>query len=226
GYCENDIVIITAYIDEQISQYGSICKIPATNTGRVREKMRDNCLMKSKGVPDRNQFNRYRGIMEQLTMTPEVYLQANQTFMGGFTHANANHAGKTLHNVSSVDFTSSYPSVMLSEKFPMSRFKPIEINTAAELEKACSQYAVMMDITFHNIVASIPQECYLSASKCRDGKKVTENNGRVALAEEITISITEIDFDIIRKCYRWDSMEVSNAMYAHKNYLPKPIIET
>ncbi|MFW3388156.1 UNVERIFIED_CONTAM: hypothetical protein RF648_19395, partial [Kocuria sp. CPCC 205274] len=47
GYCENDIVIITAYIDEQISQYGSICKIPATNTGRVREKMRDNCLMKS-----------------------------------------------------------------------------------------------------------------------------------------------------------------------------------
>ena len=43
GYCENDIVIITAYISEQIAMYKDITKIPATNTGRVRKHVKDEC---------------------------------------------------------------------------------------------------------------------------------------------------------------------------------------
>ena len=42
GYCENDIVVILAYINEQIEQNkGNITKIPLTNTGRVRQYVKD-----------------------------------------------------------------------------------------------------------------------------------------------------------------------------------------
>ena len=40
-YCENDIHIILAYINEQIDDSGSIAQIPMTNTGRVRKFTRD-----------------------------------------------------------------------------------------------------------------------------------------------------------------------------------------
>ncbi|MFW3387866.1 UNVERIFIED_CONTAM: hypothetical protein RF648_17845, partial [Kocuria sp. CPCC 205274] len=152
GYCNNDIEVLTAYIDEQLTQYGgNIAAIPATNTGRVRERMQQRCLYGQGKKQDRSKYNKYRKIMDDLTMTPEVYEQAKRTFMGGFTHANARHVGKVLNNVSSVDFTSSYPSVMLSEKFPMSRFKPVVINTLDELHHYCNNFAVMMDIKLFNV---------------------------------------------------------------------------
>ncbi|WP_442514418.1 hypothetical protein, partial [Pseudomonas promysalinigenes] len=62
--------------------------------------------------------------MDDLTIDKDTYIQLKRAFMGGFTHANANYSNKVLTDVSSVDFTSSYPSVMISEQFPMSRFKP------------------------------------------------------------------------------------------------------
>lgn len=226
GYCENDIEIITAYIDEQMTQYGDITKIPVTNTGRVRERMKERCLYGNNKNRNKGQYQKYRKIMNDLTMTPEVYKQARGTFMGGFTHANARHVGKVLKNVSSVDFTSSYPSVMLSEKFPMTRFRPVTINTQDELERYCDKFAVMMDVTLHFVEPRIQHENYLSASKCFNAVGVIENNGRVEMAEKITVSVTEVDFAILRKAYKWEEMSVSNAYIANKAYLPKPIIET
>ena len=43
-YVEHDILAIIYYIDEQIDYYGSIAKIPLTNTGRVRQYVRGKCF--------------------------------------------------------------------------------------------------------------------------------------------------------------------------------------
>lgn len=48
GYCNNDVEIVLDYINEQIAQYGDITKIPLTNTGRVRQFVKNNCLHTSK----------------------------------------------------------------------------------------------------------------------------------------------------------------------------------
>ena len=228
GYCESDIEVITAYIQEQIELYGDVTKIPMTNTGRVRNFVRDNCYYTSKNhrKSSKSKYIKYRKIMDDLTIEPETYKQLKRSFMGGFTHASANYSGVVLENVSSVDFTSSYPSVMISEQFPMSRFKKCDIKTLDELEKYCSRYAMVFDIKFKNITNKIQHENYISESKCFKLVKPVLNNGRVVSAEELATTITEVDFDIMKNTYSWEEIEIGECRFAHKNYLPKSIIES
>ena len=228
AYCENDIVIITAYIAEQIELYGDVTKIPMTNTGRVRNFVRDNCYYTNKNhrKSSKSKYIKYRKIMDDLTIDTETYIQLKRSFMGGFTHANANYSNVVLENVSSVDFTSSYPAVMISEKFPMSRFKPCEFSSMEHFETCCARFALVFEAKFTNIRAKINQENYLSESKCVTLIKPVLNNGRVNSAAELTTIITEVDYDIMKNCYEWDDIAVSNGKFAHKNYLPKSIIES
>lgn len=37
-------------------------------------------------------------------------------------------------------------------------------------------------------------------------------------------TLTEVDYSIIKECYTWDSISVSNVKYAHKAYLPKGVL--
>ena len=226
NYCINDIQIILAYINEQIEIYGNVSQIPNTNTGRVRKFVRDNCFYKQANGKKGGfrQYAKYHKVMQDLTLDNDTYKQLKRAFMGGFTHANANYTGKVLNDVTSIDFTSSYPSVMLSEKFPMSRFKPVKVKTIKELEKILSRHAVIFDVQFINIKPRITQETYLSESKCRNVINPVINNGRIFSADSITTTLTEIDYSIMKQCYTWENIAVSNVKYAIKNYLPKPII--
>ena len=230
AYCDNDVTIIKAYIKEQIKQYDdNINNLPLTNTGRVRQLVRENCYKdKTDKKKSKRKYFKYRKIMEDLTLTVDDYKQLKQAFMGGFTHASSIYSGQTLENVSSIDFTSSYPSVMLSEKFPMSRPKVIEI----ESEKQLMQYinseniGCLFDVTFQNIECKIPQENYISESKCHKLDNPLINNGRVYSANYLKITLTDVDFRIIKAVYKWDNIAVSNFKIYQMDYLPKPIIES
>lgn len=221
GYCENDIVVTTAYIDEQLDLYKSIDLIPMTNTGRVRRFVKETCLPRK----NNGKKTKYRQIMQDLTLSEPVYLQLKTAFMGGYTHANANYVDKTLEQVTSVDFTSSYPSVMVSEMFPMSRFKSIKVETLEEFEDVCSRFCVVFNVKFTNIRPTFHHEHYISESKCRGLVKAVTNNGRVVMAESMVMTLTNIDYDILKQTYEWDEMQLDDVRYAHKNYLPKSIIE-
>ena len=228
AYCENDIQIILAYIDEQIEQYGDINKIPLTNTGRVRKYVKDNCYHTSSNHSKSSigKFNRYKNIMRDLTLTPENYAQLKRSFMGGFTHSNPYKTGMVLENVGSIDLTSSYPSVMLADQFPMSRPKQVKVNSVSELMELAKTKCVVFDIKFINIKNTLGYESYISENKCRNLKGATLANGRVVDADELTMTITEIDFQIISKVYKWEKVAIQNVNAFEKGYLPKPIIES
>ena len=226
-YCKNDIEIVLAYINEQIEISGNINEIPMTNTGRVRKYVRNNCYGRTeKKSGSGGRYRRYKKTMSDLTIDEPTYRQLKRAFMGGFTHANASYSGAVLEQVTSIDFTSSYPSVMVAEKFPMSRFKSVEIKSMAELREYCSKYAVIFDAKFDNIRPKITQESYISESKCYDIQNAQINNGRIKSADSISVTITNVDFDIMNQAYEWDSMSVSNVIYAHLAYLPRPIIQS
>ena len=227
AYCNNDVEIILYYINEQIKQYDNITKIPMTNTGRVRKFVRDKCYHTSKTHKNdsRGKNQRYKELMEELVLTKDEYTMLKRCFMGGFTHASMLHSGELLENVSSIDFTSSYPAVMLSEKFPMSKPKHENLKEISFTDlMADSEKGLMFDVRFNNLHSKLTHETYLSESKCRVLEKPIINNGRVFSADVAITTMTDIDFRIMQKCYSWDSVQVSNCYSFYMTYLPRPII--
>ena len=233
GYCENDIVVVNAYINEQITQYKSISKIPLTNTGRVREYVKNQCyrILDKDDNPERTpeakrKYFKYRKLMDDLRITVDEYQRLKRAFMGGFTHSNPYHTNKVLENVGSVDLTSSYPTVMLSEKYPMSKGRPIAIKSMSDLKSYMKKYCLLMDIRIEGMRNKIGYESYISSSKCTKLEGGIENNGRVFSADLVEMTIVDIDLQIIEAVYEWDAIYVSNVVGFAKNYLPKPIIES
>lgn len=221
GYMLNDVRILDAYIDEQREEYGDIAHIPLTNTGRVRQKLRENCFGKTKTSRLKFQNN-----VKSLTLDEETYIELKQAFAGGFTHANPNHVGKTYHNVASIDFTSSYPTVMLAEKFPSSKANSYNFTNMDDFEKLCEKRLVIFQVEFKNLISTIDFDNYISRNRCIDINEYVENNGRIFSAESLTTVITNIDWDIIKKVYTWDDIKISRVKWFRKHYLPKEIMKT
>lgn len=215
-YCENDVLIVTSYINEQISEYGNIEKIPLTQTGKVRRYVRKQCF----------QNKEYQYFIKELTIEKPEYLMLKNAFMGGFTHCNAMYTNKICQNVTSFDFTSSYPTVLISEKYPMSKGKEVYINTESELLNLIKNYCVLVDLQFTNINSSFMYEQIISYSKCRNIKTPLINNGRIVHADSLTISCTDIDFLNIKDFYKWDNMKIGLCYIYKKDYLPKEFIKT
>lgn len=227
-YCRNDVIIILYYINEQIEIYGDITKIPLTNTGRVRSYVRNRCYYSdtNHSKSSTGKYMRYRAVMEDLTLDKDLYNMLVRGFMGGFTHANAQYTGQIIDDVTSIDFSSSYPAVMLAEKFPMSRGIKTEFTKDKDFNYYRKHFALIFNIKFTNLIAKIPQENYLSESKCYDKVNVQENNGRVNRADSLVTTITDVDFEIIEQCYTWDKAEVNSVFRFHRGYLPRSIIES
>ena len=215
-YCENDVLIVTSYIDEQINEYGNIEKIPLTQTGKVRRYVRKQCF----------QNKEYQYFIKELTIEKPEYLLLKNAFAGGFTHCNSMYTNKICKNVTSYDFTSSYPTVLISEKYPMSKGKEVYINNESELLKLINNYCVLVDLQFNNIKSSFLYEQIISYSKCRNVKNPLINNGRIVQADTLTISCTDIDFLNIKDFYKWDSMKIGLCYIYKKDYLPKEFIKT
>ena len=217
GYMLNDVRILIAYIDEQREEYGDITKIPLTNTGRVRRYVRNECF--------KEKF--YQRNIKALTIKDEnEYLTLKQAFAGGFTHANPNHVGKKYHNIASFDFTSSYPTVMISEQYPSSKAIPQKWVNWKRFNDINEKALQIFTVEFTGLQTKVYFDNYISKNKCLDVKGEIENNGRIFSADYLKIIITSVDWDIIKQVYSWKTVKISNQIAYYKDYLPKPIIQS
>lgn len=219
NYILHDGLVVMAHIQEEIERLCDITKIPLTKTGYVRNLCKENCL---KGD---TRFD-YVKLMRSLQLTENNYYQLKRAYTGGFTHANINYVGKVISNVASYDFSSSYPAVMLSEKYPMSKPIPYIVKDENDFITMLKKYCCMFDCEFQNIRSKVNFENYISTSRCEQLEHFIANNGRVVEAGVLKITLTEQDFLIILKMYDWDTFTVSNFHYFYKDYLPKDFIET
>lgn len=229
NYCINDVLIVSAGIQEkQDDEKGFIYKIPLTCTGYCRRYVRHNCLYAGGKHGWRKQYRKYNSLMKSLTLDVDEYKQLKRAFQGGFTHASAYYSGELLEDVSSIDFTSSYPYVMLSEQFPMSKGKIVNIDTPEDIEKYLKYYCCVFDIKLFDVKPLTDFENYISVSKCYLKENVIENNGRVVSGDMITLTITNVDFEIIRKTYTWDKTktQIGNFRIYKRGYLPIEIIKS
>lgn len=222
-YLINDGRIVVAYIAEEIERNGNIAKIPLTKTGYVRLACRQNCFSKSHRE---RHGSAYRKMIKQLTLTLDEYELLKLAFAGGFTHANPFYTNKILHNVKSFDFTSSYPTVMISELYPMSAGEKIENVSRETFRESINNYCCVFLAKFTNVHSKIFFDNPISASKCIELKNAQLNNGRVVRADSFIIAITNVDYEIFKQFYTWDSMEISTFYRYKAGYLPREFVDS
>lgn len=228
-YCINDVKILVAYIAEFFYRDFPVNEIPLTKTGFVRNYVRNQCFYENKTTKKDKKYTKYRyqQFIQSLTLNCEEYAMCKKAFSGGFTHANAWYVNYTVSNVKSFDFTSSYPAVMIAEKFPLSSPIHIEIKCEQEFLKIAKSYNVIAEIELFNVNEKYEYEHYISKSHCTEiSKDCVEDNGRVVSVSHLKITITEVDFYIMRKCYKWSKCKINKAFKFYRGYLPKSIINS
>ena len=225
-YCFNDVMVVMCYIMERIEIDGDITKIPLTKTGYVRNYCRNMCLYEGKShKKGGKKFKSYHDMIKSLSIDVDEYKQLKRAFMGGFTHSNAINTDIVLNNVKSFDFTSSYPYCMISEMYPMSKGEIIKVDETT-FEKYLNVYCCVFDVQFTNLFPKVNYENYISHSKCYKCVNPVINNGRLVCCDSMWTTITNVDYDIIKRCYSWDKIKVANFRIYQKGYLPTQFVKS
>lgn len=178
----------------------------------------------TQGRPAFTQKRKHDNLMKDLMLTLKQYELFRAAFMGGFTHANAEWV-KTKHcikDVGSYDFNSDYPAVMCLEKFPMTPFvePPGGIASEHDFRHYINNYACIFVLELWDVVPKLYNEHYIPSSKCFVLEGAVEDNGRVAFAKHLMLTLTELDFLIIDDFYYYKRRAVSNFVISEKGYLP------
>lgn len=214
GYCERDCEVVEKGVQYYKNKYKSIHKIPLTQTGIVRREVKD-LLMKDED---------YRKFIKTLVpRSTAEYKLFQKVFAGGYTHANRLHSGHVIdERVQHYDFASSYPTVMVCEKYPMTPFKKLNKKSIPP-SYMFERKAYIMELSFTNI-KSTSFNTYLQACKCECTNAYLDN-GRVISADTLTTTITEQDFITISNNYVWDDeVQVISLWESNKDYLPKNLL--
>lgn len=218
-YTEYDVLILHYWIVEEIAKNGGkITKIPLTQTGYIRRECREYIFGKcSRGI--------YHNMISKYTPDADMFITLHRAFMGGDTHGNYLHVRQLLHDVTSFDFASSYPAVMVKCKFPR-KFTKIQILNRQMFDNLISKKACLFKCSFEKVKA-IRHHHTLSLSKCdtiiQKTKKI--DNGRVIYGEKVTTYFTDIDFKDFCNFYEYENMRIIEFYYSEYQYLPTPFVE-
>lgn len=220
GYIDNDVRILIEFERQALAQEGgsieqALRSIPITKTGYVRRRMRKAALADPA----------YEQLISELTLTEETYTLARHSFQGGYTHANSTVMGQEMGDTVAVDLASSYPSSMLQFTYPMSSFHSVAHEfTAEELDKCIGHIHFFVTFVVYDAVSRYPFP-YISLSKALSISDPFVDNGRVYSAANMTLTMTDVDWQIFRRCYDVESIEIVDVMMAPAEYLPAAITD-
>lgn len=233
-YCEQDIRVLIQYIREKMEdEGGKLSKVPYTNTGYVRRDVRNATINGPKKYE-------YITLMDQLTITPDAYLQSELAFQGGAVGPNIMRIGevdergeftntKTWENVHSYDIKSSYPYVMCTRYFPMSYPTPIpdrELRKAESRDSLLNNYCCLFTLEVWDLVPLTNYAFPISYHKLQNSIGVRKASGRVMSAAYIEIVCTELDYAVWTKFYDITPLNsrITHLRIFNRGYLPEPIV--
>ena len=217
GYCFNDVKGLYECVMELLKE-DNIATIPLTSTGYVRRDCRN--------AMNKNKNNRKMFLRSRLTLLQ--YKLLRECFRGGNTASDRYLTNLILKIVGSYDLSSSYPFQMIAREYPLGKWNYGVIPDIKTLEEYNSKYCTIARYSFKNIhlrdEKPIP---YIPQSKCLalgDDREIY--NGRILHADFLTISMTNIDYDIVREQYEYDEIAVEEFHYSRKGLLPKELRDT
>lgn len=217
GYCFNDVKGLYECVMELLKE-DNIATIPLTSTGYVRRDCRK--------AMNKNKNNRKMFLRSRLTLLQ--YKLLRECFRGGNTASDRYLTNLILKKVGSYDLSSSYPFQMIAREYPLGKWNYGVIPDINTLEEYNRKYCTIARYTFKNIhlrdEKPIP---YIPQSKCLElGDDREIYNGRILNADFLTISMTNIDYDIVKEQYEYDELAVEEFHYSRKGLLPKELRDT
>lgn len=205
AYCYNDVRGLCECIRSRM-QDDTLASMPMTSTGYVRRDCR-NAMRK-------NPKNR-KNFMEN-KLDEKLYMMCREAFRGGNTHANLRHANQILNRVKSRDIRSSYPTWMMIKSYPIGKFFPITVDTMETWDQI-GDYALIFRIGLTDV--KYKGDCgmpYIPRSKCLTcANDAIIDNGRILKSAYLTMTITHIDWGIIKHDYDFKEVYFKD-IYASK----------
>lgn len=198
GYCYCDVRGLCEAINHYLEE-DTISTIPLTSTGFLRRDVRKAVLQ--------NPQNQRQ--IENIKLSPELYVLCKTASRGGNTHANAIHSNQILEEVHSKDRKSSYPAEMVVDNYPVTTFR-LSAPTEDNLYSLTKEYACLLDITLYDVwcneVAIMPYIALAKTTQCSKNRIV--DNGRIIQADSLSMVCTDVDFNIIKKQYSFTGVQI------------------
>lgn len=204
-YCEMDCIVLYHIIKHFRAFYGSVERIPYTQTGEVRRAFSQ--------VASQTYQNRVRKLHEDVP----VYVRLMQALSGGLCHTNRIHACNTYYNVGSFDFSSSYPA-SFCYKYPMSRFTQVNPKHASIYKH--DNFAILYTVEYINLECKY-YNAYLPSYKAMGGVNIRADGGRIFKADKVKMILTDVDFDVVNRAYKFSQLNIIEMFTAVKDYLPR-----
>lgn len=226
GYIYKDTEVVCEYVAKKLEEYGSYEEIPMTSTGEVRYLFRKELGSKLEKV--------HQLAVKYSANTPELQNLFLKIYAGAYTHANYQIVEQVVDNLECWDIASSYPFQMVARKYPTIWFKldQEKIDTSANtniLEHLLknfppSEYAWAMDVEFDNLEC---KHCHSTLSHHKAFRISTDcvlDNGRVFYSRYARYCLNEVDFQIVKKFYKWTDLNFKTIWISKKSYLPKELV--
>lgn len=210
AYAINDVQILSEFFRKYVCTqfFRKKKKLPLTATGIVRADIKESFRKQPK-----EEKERYKKMLVRSYPKEKEYKDLFRwVFRGGFVHSNITTTDIIIENenIGSQDFKSSYPAVLLHNKFPRQfcRKKPDFFYKIMNDRKWINEHAFYGVFEFTNIKASSPHSIE-SISKLinYDNKSLLVDNGRLVKCDRIVVALTEVDWLIYQDFYTWDSVK-------------------
>lgn len=215
AYCYNDVRGLCECIRSRMQDH-TLASMPMTSTGYVRIECRNNMR--------KNKRNRKRFL--DMKLDADLYTMCREAFRGGDTHANLRWVNQVIHNVESFDITSSYPAAMMLRRYPGTAFFKITLDSF--LNRDLSDFALLFRVRLQDVkykgTCGIP---YIPRSKCTAiTSDAVIDNGRVIFAGMIEMTLTDIDWEIIKEEYSFSASWFKDIYASHYEEMPKEFKDT
>lgn len=227
AYCDADVAILYEWAHYYLDAYVKQNNIaPMTSTGIIRAAVLESY----------DESATRTDWYDTLAMHPsfgEYYRAIKYLYRGGFTYGHRAKAGKVIENVVGKDFTSSYPACFLNahgfEGYPTTPFATRHVDSEEDLEKYRDKcwYA---DFEFTDIIqtrgisvenCAKMHEWRTNAAQCKAETGVVIDNGKVAYAHKMTVTLSMYDYEVYKMFYHWNNVKISKLMVAERGPLPE-----
>lgn len=231
-YIYNDVAGLYEALDFTIkNDKYNLAEIPNTSTGYVRDEMRYEMSLNPQNWRD----------FIKMALNQFMYGLCRTARRGGNTHENPVYSDTTLPDLGSMDMSSAYPADMVEKPFPMTPFTLLAPRRVPDFEDYVydDKYACLIDVTFYNLqVKNLDSIPYIAKAHCTgfpkfkkgnvewnnswDDTSFLSDNGRVLKATELSMVLTDIDYQIIDRTYTFDKKKTVCRIcaVAEYGYLP------